>query len=93
MEQLKRYKAVLTGNVQGVGLRIFAKEQATKLGVTGWIRNMEDGTVHLEMQGKQPEIDKLTEIIKKGNFIIKVESMEVEEIAPLADDEAFVIKY
>lgn len=93
MEQVKRYKAVLTGNVQGVGLRVFAKEQATNLGVTGWIKNMPDGTVNLEMQGKQPEIDKLTAIIKKGNFIIKVETMNVEEIAPVKDDEAFVIKY
>lgn len=93
MEQLKRYKAVLTGNVQGVGLRVFAKEQATNLGVTGWIKNMPDGTVDLEMQGKQPEIDKLTSIIKKGNFIIKVETMKVEEMAPVAGDEAFVIKY
>lgn len=93
MEQLKRYKAVLTGNVQGVGLRVFAKEQATNLGVTGWIKNMPDGTVNLEMQGNQEAIDKLTAVIKKGNFIIKVETMDIEEIATVDKDEAFVIKY
>ena len=38
MEQIKRYKAVITGNVQGVGLRVFVVDNASKLGITGWVK-------------------------------------------------------
>lgn len=47
MEQIKRYKAVITGNVQGVGLRVFVVDNASKLGITGWVKNMADGTVEM----------------------------------------------
>ena len=71
MEQIKRYKAVITGNVQGVGLRVFVVDNASKLGITGWVRNMADGTVEMEAQGNPDKLDQLFATIKKGNFIIK----------------------
>ena len=72
MEQIKRYKAVITGNVQGVGLRVFVMDNASKLGITGWVRNMADGTVEMEAQGNPDKLDQLFATIKKGNFIIKL---------------------
>jgi len=36
---------VVHGGVQGVGFRWFAREEAARLGITGWIRNRDDGTV------------------------------------------------
>ena len=74
MTDVKRYKAVLTGRVQGVGLRFFTMENANKLNVTGWVKNMADGTVAMELQGTDSAITELVNIIKKGNFIIKVET-------------------
>ena len=44
MEQIKRYKAVITGNVQGVGLRVFVVDNASKLGITGWVKNCRNGS-------------------------------------------------
>ena len=75
MEQIKRYKAVITGNVQGVGLRVFVVDNASKLGITGWVRNMADGTVEMEAQGNPDKLDQLFATIKKGNFIIKVDNI------------------
>ena len=49
MTDVKRYKATLTGRVQGVGLRFFTMENANKLNITGWVKNMADGTVTMEM--------------------------------------------
>lgn len=92
MTDIKRYKATLTGRVQGVGLRFFAKENANKLGVTGWVKNMPDGTVDMELQGKDNVITELVNIIKKGNFIIKVETFTAEEIAIVEGEKAFIIK-
>ena len=78
MEQIKRYKAVITGNVQGVGLRVFVVDNASKLGITGWVRNMADGTVEMEAQGNPDKLDQLFATIKKGNFIIKVDNIDCD---------------
>ena len=87
MEQIKRYKAVITGNVQGVGLRVFVVDNASKLGITGWVKNMADGTVEMEAQGNPDKLDQLFATIKKGNFIIKVDNIDCVE------ETSFIIKY
>ena len=92
MTDVKRYKAVLTGRVQGVGLRFFTMENANKLNVTGWVKNMADGTVAMELQGTDSAITELVNIIKKGNFIIKVETFTAAEIAIVEGEKAFIIK-
>lgn len=70
MEQIKRYKAVITGNVQGVGLRVFVVDNASKLGITGWVRNMADGTVEMEAQGNPDKLDQLFATIKKVTLLL-----------------------
>ena len=92
MEQIKRYKAVITGNVQGVGLRVFVVDNASKLGITGWVRNMADGTVEMEAQGNPDKLDQLFATIKKGNFIIKVDNIDWTEI-DCVEETSFIIKY
>ena len=92
MEQIKRYKAVITGNVQGVGLRVFVVDNASKLGITGWVKNMADGTVEMEAQGNPDKLDQLFATIKKGNFIIKVDNIDWTEI-DCVEETSFIIKY
>ena len=55
----KKYK--FYGRVQGVGFRYTAKYLAQSLGLTGWVENEYDGTVEMEVQGREPMIDKLLE--------------------------------
>ena len=92
MTDVKRYKAILTGRVQGVGLRFFTMKNASKLGLTGWIKNMADGTVHLEVQGEDSVITEFVNIIKKGNFIINVETFDAEEMPVVEEEKTFIIK-
>ena len=47
---LVRYDLLIQGRVQGVGFRWFASRKARQLGITGWIRNLEDGSVEMEVQ-------------------------------------------
>lgn len=51
-----RWNMILTGWVQHVGLRFRAKMTAQQLGLTGWVRNLDDGNVELELQGAQEDI-------------------------------------
>ena len=51
-----RWNMILTGRVQHVGLRFRAKMTAQQLGLTGWVRNLDDGNVELELQGAQEDI-------------------------------------
>ena len=67
-------------------------ENASKLGLTGWVKNMADGTVHLEVQGEDSVITEFVNIIKKGNFIINVETFDAEEIPVIEEEKAFIIR-
>ena len=51
-----RWNMILTGRVQHVGLRFRAKMTAQQLGLTGWVCNLDDGNVELELQGAQEDI-------------------------------------
>ena len=52
-----RQRIVFHGRVQGVGFRYTAKYLAQSLGLTGWVENEFDGTVVMEIQGREPMID------------------------------------
>ena len=58
-----------SGSVQGVGFRYHAYYNARLLGLTGWVRNMDDGRVEMEVQGNSESIDLLIERIGRQRFI------------------------
>ena len=47
------------GRVQGVGFRYYSVYKARQLGLTGWVRNLYDGSVEMEVQGEERSIDEL----------------------------------
>ena len=79
------------GRVQGVGFRYRAEKSASIYDIYGWIRNNSDGSVEMEVQGEEENIDKMIELIKQSNFI-EVNVIEEKNI-PLRDDEyGFIIE-
>ena len=54
-----RKHIVFQGRVQGVGFRYTAKNMAQSLGLVGWVQNEWDGTVTMEVQGRENLINKL----------------------------------
>ncbi len=92
-ENLIRYFGTATGRVQGVGFRMFVQQHAIELGVTGWVRNMEDGSVTMELQGTQAQIDALSHAIRKGNLFIRVKTFSLEDRPLVPDESGFKIRY
>lgn len=84
-----RKKIRFHGWVQGVGFRYRAKEAADLYGCTGWVKNEYDGTVTMEIQGSEEQIDQVILAIERGRFI-RIENMEIKTIA--ADDEEYRFK-
>lgn len=87
-----RYYVLVKGKVQGVGFRFFVQMNATYLGLTGYVRNLYDGSVEFEIQGDSNLVNNLIEIIQKGNRFIKVESIEQNEISIIDYEKKFIIK-
>jgi acylphosphatase len=59
----------IDGQVQGVGFRYRAEHGAASLGLTGWVRNLEDGSVEMEIQGPEDRITRLLILIGRGMFV------------------------
>jgi acylphosphatase len=59
-------KFLVSGHVQGVGYRQFVSEQAARLGVTGWVRNLVDGQVELQATGPESKLLLLEDALRQG---------------------------
>ena len=81
-----RKHIVFSGRVQGVGFRYTACYLARSLGLTGWVKNLWDGDVEMEVQGDPAAIGRLIQGLESGHFI-RIEHMEVEEIPVIRESE------
>ena len=68
---------IITGNVQGVGFRAFVRNRAIKNNVTGWVKNLNDGSVEALLSGSQENLNKLIEITRRGTPWSKVSNVVV----------------
>lgn len=74
-----------TGAVQGVGFRYRAQYAANGCRVTGWVKNEWDGSVIMEAQGTEEQINEMLKLINEGSYI-RIDRMEYHEI-PLDEQE------
>ena len=79
------------GWVQGVGFRYRARHAADMLGVTGWVRNEEDGSVTLELQGTDEQIDRVIDMIDHGRYV-RIEHMEARSVPLQVDESGFRVR-
>jgi acylphosphatase len=64
--ELARLEASVQGRVQGVGFRYFVLAWAMRLGLTGWVSNEQDGSVHVVAEGPRSDLDDLLEALHEG---------------------------
>ena len=82
---IKRKHFTFYGDVQGVGFRYRARKAAEKLGVTGWVRNEYVGSVTMEVQGTDWQIDQVLAGIREGRYV-RIRKTDVRDV-PLVEGE------
>jgi acylphosphatase len=87
-----RKKINFHGRVQGVGFRYTARLAADSLGLTGWVKNEYDGTVSMEVQGREMLVNKLLVRLNTDRFI-RVEWMDSQDIPLKEDETGFLVRY
>ncbi len=70
------------GRVQGVGFRWFVRERARALGLTGWVRNRQDGSVEVLALGDDVALQKLRELLRSGPGGARVSDVEDQGAEP-----------
>ena len=83
-----RKHIVFYGYVQGVGFRYRARHAADLYGCTGWVRNEWDGSVSMEIQGEEKQIDQVILAIERGTYV-RIENMDVKTIPVVEHDHGF----
>lgn len=82
---------LVSGRVQGVWFRASTQDEARRLGLTGWARNLPDGRVEVMAFGEKEKIRQLHEWLKKGPKLAEVKEVTFEEIK-MEQHERFAIK-
>lgn len=83
----------IKGRVQGVFFRDNAKKEAKKLGIKGFVKNMENDTVLIHAQGEKEQLSRFIEWCKKGPEPAKVENIEITWNGNTENFESFEILY
>lgn len=75
------------GRVQGVGFRYYSVNKARQLGLTGWVRNLYDGSVEMEVQGPERFIDELIIFLQNRRFV-EIDDIKAKTV-PIQDEYDF----
>lgn len=90
---LKTFKIILSGRVQGVGFRYFAEDRAFKHNVKGYVRNTRDNKVEVVCQGLKKNLDSFISEIKRGPALCRVTGFDIQELNDLIIYDSFEIKF
>jgi acylphosphatase len=89
----KRVHIRIHGFVQGVGFRFFVERNANRLGITGWVRNLLDGSVEVLAEGEEEALTELIELCKKGPIGAVVEDVKIRFEEFKGEFEEFFVRY
>jgi acylphosphatase len=79
------YRYLVRGRVQGVGYRYFALKRAEQLRLSGFVRNMPDGSVEVIAEGPDPLLSEFERSLNEGPSFARVEAVERLELEPRGD--------
>jgi acylphosphatase len=82
---------IVHGRVQGVAFRHHTCQRALELGVTGWVRNLPDGTVEGRFEGDDSAVAALVEWCRSGPPAARVDLLDIREGHYLGESDSFSI--
>ena len=88
-EAVQRLRAHVSGDVQGVGFRMWARSLARTLQLTGWAANLPDGRVQVEAQGRPADLRRFAEELHKGPRLARVDAVAEEWVPALREEKNF----
>jgi acylphosphatase len=93
VERIVRAHILIEGRVQGVGYRAFAHKNAIREGLSGWVQNLSDGLVELEVQGPRESIELFLLALRKGPSLAHVDQLHVNWLNAKRENDGFRIIY
>jgi acylphosphatase len=90
--ETRRIQVVISGRVQGVAFRANCQHQANALGVTGWVRNLWDGSVEALLEGSPEAVDAMLQWCRQGPSAAVVIGVDVTEAEPGPPQRSFYIR-
>lgn len=88
-----RYRIYCEGQVQGVGFRYFVSRSAGRLGLAGFVRNLDDGRVEIEVQGTYEQLAEFLAAIRRGNGFSEISNLTIAHIEVIPAERAFRIAF
>ncbi len=88
-----RARVLVAGRVQGVAYRAFAREVASRAGLRGGVRNLDDGRVEVEVEGERAAVEAILEALRTGPPLARVDRLDVQWHAATGADSDFRIWY
>lgn len=73
-----RLRVMISGRVQGVWFRAWTQQEAERLGLSGWVRNLADGRVEATFAGPSAQVEEMLRLCGQGPPLARVESVEVD---------------
>lgn len=83
--------AFVSGHVQGVYFRDFTLRHAVRLGLTGYVRNVRDGSVEIHAEGERDALEELLEVLRRGPPRARVDGIKHEWAQPSGKYHAFQV--
>lgn len=77
---IRSLQCLIFGKVQGVMFRAWVFDQASSLGLKGWVRNLRDGEVETLLQGDEDKIEEMKKRLVQGSPLSKVDNLECKWI-------------
>jgi acylphosphatase len=92
VEPMVSKQVFFEGTVQGVGFRLTTKRLAQSFEVVGWVRNLPDGRVELQVMGEADEVTAFLGAFEDSSLRHHIQRMDISSIPPLGGVKEFSIR-
>ena len=91
-ESCVQLRAIVHGQVQGVGFRMWAQRRARTLGISGYVRNLADGSVEVVGEGPRETLEQFLAALRRGPESADIQSVQVNWTTRASEFDRFEIR-